>query len=413
MTGPHDSVIGVKAELAIQRMRTGMPVRFEPAEGDVRIEGALVECDADGRRYGDRAGARRLIADEHGEHRHEHEVAGEHEPRRDPVERRAPSPSSGTGTRAASARARRRAARRRRARGGRRRAGRAGRARSGTAARAPSRARRRRRAQRRSSARAPRPSAGRRSQIQTSDARAGRRVSSDPGDRRADAVEVLRAVARAISISSPNRWCAARKNAAPRLSIWSGRPELPAEAVAEPVGREREERPEGDRDHAREDAEADERLPAAAPPPHVRQRERHEHGRVELRRDRQPEQPEAEPVPPRRRAPPARRRVSAAGQRSKRVRITCPSRSGKSATAASADATRSPRRAAGPPARAPRAATAATPHAAISRSKDARNAACPPARSSARGERRPAARAGGYSSRKSRYGIDPRSIALP
>jgi metallophosphoesterase (TIGR00282 family) len=49
MTGPHDSVIGVRAELAIQRMRTGMPVRFEPAEGDVRIEGALVECDAAGR----------------------------------------------------------------------------------------------------------------------------------------------------------------------------------------------------------------------------------------------------------------------------------------------------------------------------------------------------------------------------
>ena len=49
MTGPHDSVIGVRAELAIERMRTGMPVRFHPAEGDVRIEGALVECDADGR----------------------------------------------------------------------------------------------------------------------------------------------------------------------------------------------------------------------------------------------------------------------------------------------------------------------------------------------------------------------------
>jgi metallophosphoesterase (TIGR00282 family) len=45
MTGPHDSVIGVKAELAIRRMRTGMPVRFEPAEGDVRIEGAVVDCD--------------------------------------------------------------------------------------------------------------------------------------------------------------------------------------------------------------------------------------------------------------------------------------------------------------------------------------------------------------------------------
>ncbi len=45
MTGPHDSVIGVEAELAIRRMRTGMPVRFQPAEGGVRIEGALVECD--------------------------------------------------------------------------------------------------------------------------------------------------------------------------------------------------------------------------------------------------------------------------------------------------------------------------------------------------------------------------------
>jgi metallophosphoesterase (TIGR00282 family) len=45
MTGPHDSVIGVKAELAIHRMRTGMPVRFEVAECGVRLEGALVDCD--------------------------------------------------------------------------------------------------------------------------------------------------------------------------------------------------------------------------------------------------------------------------------------------------------------------------------------------------------------------------------
>jgi metallophosphoesterase (TIGR00282 family) len=49
MSGPHDSVIGVKAELAIERMRTGRPVRFHPAEGDVRLEGVLVECDAEGR----------------------------------------------------------------------------------------------------------------------------------------------------------------------------------------------------------------------------------------------------------------------------------------------------------------------------------------------------------------------------
>ena len=49
MTGPHDSVIGVKADLAIGRMRTGMGVRFEPAAGGVRIEGVVVECDAEGR----------------------------------------------------------------------------------------------------------------------------------------------------------------------------------------------------------------------------------------------------------------------------------------------------------------------------------------------------------------------------
>jgi calcineurin-like phosphoesterase len=30
-------------------MRTSMPVRFETASGDVRIEGVLVECDAEGR----------------------------------------------------------------------------------------------------------------------------------------------------------------------------------------------------------------------------------------------------------------------------------------------------------------------------------------------------------------------------
>ena len=47
MTGPHDSVIGVEADLAIRRMRTGLPVRFETAQGGVRIEGALVECDAE------------------------------------------------------------------------------------------------------------------------------------------------------------------------------------------------------------------------------------------------------------------------------------------------------------------------------------------------------------------------------
>jgi len=48
MTGPHESVIGVRSDLAIKRMRTGLPVRFETASGDVRIEGAIIDCDGDG-----------------------------------------------------------------------------------------------------------------------------------------------------------------------------------------------------------------------------------------------------------------------------------------------------------------------------------------------------------------------------
>ncbi len=47
MTGPHDSVIGVEADLAIRRMRTGLPVRFQTAQGRVQIEGVLIECDAE------------------------------------------------------------------------------------------------------------------------------------------------------------------------------------------------------------------------------------------------------------------------------------------------------------------------------------------------------------------------------
>jgi 2',3'-cyclic-nucleotide 2'-phosphodiesterase len=49
MTGPHDSVIGSDEHNAIKRFVTGMPMRLEPATGDVRIEGVVVECDANGR----------------------------------------------------------------------------------------------------------------------------------------------------------------------------------------------------------------------------------------------------------------------------------------------------------------------------------------------------------------------------
>jgi calcineurin-like phosphoesterase len=52
MTGPHDSVIGVITEIAVEQMRTGIPIRFRTAAGGVRLEGVLVECGDDGRAKG-------------------------------------------------------------------------------------------------------------------------------------------------------------------------------------------------------------------------------------------------------------------------------------------------------------------------------------------------------------------------
>jgi calcineurin-like phosphoesterase len=49
MTGPHDSVIGVRTDLILRRFTTQMPVRFEPADGGVRLEGVMIECDGGGR----------------------------------------------------------------------------------------------------------------------------------------------------------------------------------------------------------------------------------------------------------------------------------------------------------------------------------------------------------------------------
>ena len=47
MTGPHDSVIGAEKEVAIQRFVNQLPARFEPASGDVKLCGALLDIDED------------------------------------------------------------------------------------------------------------------------------------------------------------------------------------------------------------------------------------------------------------------------------------------------------------------------------------------------------------------------------
>lgn len=45
MTGPHDSVIGVRKEQAIQKFLSLLPTRFEPAVGDVRLNGVHLDVD--------------------------------------------------------------------------------------------------------------------------------------------------------------------------------------------------------------------------------------------------------------------------------------------------------------------------------------------------------------------------------
>ncbi len=45
MTGPHDSILGVKSECIIHKLTTKLPTRFEIAENDLRVNGALFELD--------------------------------------------------------------------------------------------------------------------------------------------------------------------------------------------------------------------------------------------------------------------------------------------------------------------------------------------------------------------------------
>lgn len=45
MTGPFDSVIGVKKEVVIERFLTQMPNKFELAKNDIRMQGVIVEVD--------------------------------------------------------------------------------------------------------------------------------------------------------------------------------------------------------------------------------------------------------------------------------------------------------------------------------------------------------------------------------
>ncbi len=49
MTGAYTSVIGMDKEIILKRFTTGMPQRFEPAEGSGQLNGVIITTDANGK----------------------------------------------------------------------------------------------------------------------------------------------------------------------------------------------------------------------------------------------------------------------------------------------------------------------------------------------------------------------------
>lgn len=45
MVGPRDSILGMRTDIILERFRTGMPVRFQVAEGSVQFNSVLVDVD--------------------------------------------------------------------------------------------------------------------------------------------------------------------------------------------------------------------------------------------------------------------------------------------------------------------------------------------------------------------------------
>ncbi len=47
MSGPHDGVLGVRADIIIEKLQTKLPVKFELADGEIYVDGVLFTLDAD------------------------------------------------------------------------------------------------------------------------------------------------------------------------------------------------------------------------------------------------------------------------------------------------------------------------------------------------------------------------------
>ena len=49
MTGPSDSVLGIRSDIIIEKLRTKLPVKFELASGNIKANGAIFELDSSGK----------------------------------------------------------------------------------------------------------------------------------------------------------------------------------------------------------------------------------------------------------------------------------------------------------------------------------------------------------------------------
>ena len=50
MSGPPDGVLGVRADIIIEKMRTKMPVKFELAEGTPEVNGVIFSLDTESKK---------------------------------------------------------------------------------------------------------------------------------------------------------------------------------------------------------------------------------------------------------------------------------------------------------------------------------------------------------------------------
>jgi len=46
MTGPMDSVIGIRKEIALERLLTQIPWKFDVAKEEIELQGVVVEIDS-------------------------------------------------------------------------------------------------------------------------------------------------------------------------------------------------------------------------------------------------------------------------------------------------------------------------------------------------------------------------------